>query len=778
MIYDARGLKPVFIVALYSWVASGAPPVDYQRDIQPILAKRCFACHGPDEQARQANLRLDSWEAATGKTGGLAGIIPGNSGQSRVVARITAAKRPMPPTGEPLSSREVELVRAWIEQGAGYRKHWSLEEPVRPDLPAVRHAAWPRNAIDRFVLARLEQEGRKPSGEASPYILARRVAMDLTGLPPDPAAVVAFARDASEKAYERLVDSLLASPQYGERWARVWLDLARYADSQGYEKDRVRHIWPYRDWVVRALNENMPFDRFTVRQLAGDLLPNATQSDLIATAFHRNTMTNTEGGSDDEEFRDAAIKDRVATTGQVWMGMTWGCAQCHTHKYDPLSHREFFQLYAFFNQTEDSDKEDERPVLSWGKFSMPIMRELPADKQRRTRQQLRGSFLNPGEDVQPGVPAAFPPVPAGAPVNRLGLAQWLVDSRNPLTARVLANRLWARLFGRGLVDTEEDFGSQGNPPSHPQLLDWLATEVHRVKWDLKAVLKTMVMSATYRQSSDVTPEGRERDPGNVLLSRGPRFRMEAEMVRDQALAVSGLLSRKMGGPPVMPWQPEGIWNVVYNTERWLTSAGEDRYRRCLYTFLRRSSPYPMLAAYDAPAGLTCTLRRIRTNTPLQALAAMNDPGLMEAAQHLAARAMSEAGETDRARAEWLFRRVLVRPPSAAETTRLVQLRREAEAELRQGRGSAPELLHYSEVLYAGDRTVALVAKEGTERARWRYALESPGDGWQERGFSDAGWLEGAGPFGYFERESDIQPATKWDVEQLWLRRTFTVEPER
>jgi len=448
--------------AALALAAPAGETISFNRQIRPILAKNCFACHGPDEHSRQANLRLDTRADATGQTGGHAGIVPGNSAASRVFIRITHPKTPMPPpaAGKRLSEQEVELIKRWIDQGAPYDRHWAFEPPVRPPLPKVERAGWPKNEIDYFVLARLEAEGLSPSPEAARYTLIRRVWLDLVGLPPPPEAVAAFVSDDSPEAYERLVDGLFNSPHYGERWASVWLDLARYADSKGYEADRLRSMWPYRDWVIRALNENMPFDRFTILQLAGDLLPVPTQDQLIATGFHRNTMTNDEGGTDDEEFRDAAVKDRVATTGQVWMGMTWGCAQCHNHKFDPLSQKEFYQLYAFFNQTEDSDKIDDRPKLRLdGKTTTLIMRELPADKRRETRIHRRGNFLDPGEAVEPAVPAAFHPFPEEAPRNRLGLAKWLVDKRNPLTARVVVNRFWSRLFGAGLVETEEDFGS-------------------------------------------------------------------------------------------------------------------------------------------------------------------------------------------------------------------------------------------------------------------------------------------------------------------------------
>jgi len=490
-------------------------------------------------------------------------------------------------------------------------------------------------------------------------------------------------------------------------------------------------------------------------------------------------MTNTEGGTDDEEFRDAAVKDRVAVTGQVWVGLTWGCAQCHSHKYDPLSHKEFYQIYAFFNQTQDHDQPDDRPTLKLaGGGSTLIMRELGEAERRKTRIHERGNFLNPGAEVSPATPEAFHAFPAQAPRSRLGLAQWLVDENNPLTARVQVNRIWARLFGRGLVESEEDFGTQGTPPSQPEVLDWLATEYVRLKWDTKALLKTIVMSATYRQSSDIRGDLLEKDPYNRLLARGPRFRLDAEMVRDQALAASGLLSRKMGGPPVMPWQPEGIWQVVYNGDQWVTSKGEDRYRRGLYTFLRRTSPYPTMITYDAPTGEVCTIRRVRTNTPLQALASLNDPVSMEAAQQLALRTLKEAGKGDRARAEHMFRLMLVRPPSKKEAERILALKREAETDLLRAKDRAQKLLHYDQVLYVEDRDVALVKDARSSPAAWRYTTSEPAAGWETVEFDAAAWATGHGPFGYFEKpDENNKAATEWKADHLWLRTEFEAPPE-
>lgn len=764
------------ILAL-AWLPASASP-DFATEVRPILQK-CLPCHGPDGHSRMANLRLDSRPGATGADGGYAGLVPGDSKRSRVMVRVQADASPMPPAGERLSSREIETLGKWIDAGAAYERHWAFDPPVTPELPAVSDPDWVQNPVDRFVLARLDDAGLRPSREANRHTLIRRAALDLTGLPPSPADADAFAADKSPEAYSRVVDRLLASEAFGEHWARVWLDLARYADSMGYEKDTLRTIWPYRDWVVRALNDNMPFDRFTILQLAGDLLPDPSTDDLIATGFHRNTMTNTEGGTDDEEFRDAAVKDRVATTGQAWMGLTWGCAQCHSHKYDPLSHTEFYSLYAFFNQTADADRNDDSPTLEISEgLSSPVLSELAGDERRETFVHKSGNFMNRGEPVEPGVPAAFHPLPEGAPMNRLGLAQWLVSDQNPLTARVAVNRVWARLFGTGIVATEEDFGTQGTPPTHPGLLDWLATDFMATGWNLKAVIRNLVLSSTYRQSSDASAAALEADPENSLLARGARFRLAAEAVRDQALAASGLLSRKIGGPPVMPWQPPGIWQVVYSNRQWETSPGPERHRRALYTLWRRTSPYPSMTTFDAPSGETCTVRRIRTNTPLQALVTLNDPTLMEAAQRLAGRAIAEADPTDQAVLERMFRLVLTRPPSETERDRLIALHTDVSRDLEAHPENAAKLASYDQVLYTSSRRHALLADSRTEAPAWRYTTEASSEDWTLSEFDDSEWSLGRGAFGFSPATADSDApykeslATNWDTTDLWMRVQF------
>ncbi|MDB5355849.1 MAG: hypothetical protein JWN24_2302 [Phycisphaerales bacterium] len=1095
--------------------STSADAVDFVRDVQPILQSSCYKCH--DAAKHKGGMRLDS--KATAFIGGDSGepsLVPHDPDHSKLITLVRGddPNSVMPPKGDRLSKQQIDLLTRWVKQGANWPDgvdhpgqaltHWSFSKPVRPALPDVKRKDWVRNPIDAFVLARLEKEGLAPNPEADRYTLIRRLSLDLIGLPPTAQEVEAFVSDKSPDAYEKLVDRLQANPHYGERWSRMWLDCARYADSAGYGSDPLRMTcFRYRDWVIAAFNQNLSYDRFTVEQIAGDLLPNPTTEQLIATGFNRNTMTNTEGGTDPEEFRTAAVKDRVDTTVQTWMGLTMGCAQCHTHKYDPITNREYYQLFAIFNQTEDANRADESPTIStpsaedqtrianlksriaaaeaklnkpdewaeaqaqwerslpdqnpewvsldpqsftstggaslaklddksllasgprsasdtytvtaptdlkgvtayriealpdpslphngpgrhdnggfvlndfgvtaapaqpgpvrgrfvrielpghlkilhlaevqvlhgadnlalkgtakqsttdfggdakfaidgitdgdfpkhptshtaesdnpwwevdlgaeqeldkiviwnrtdsglqgrlsdfrvlvldekrgptwesaigsapnptleidlaapraialknasdsfhqteqgewpaskaidkdggpqsgwaiWpqvgkahaavfevassfgtdapvvltftlkqtfpdaplGRFRISattskrpvrvlpsvvadalaiapeqrgdeqkakvfayftsvapelqaqrekiaalkkeldgvkpsmtaIMRELPKDKRRECRVLIKGNFLAKGPVVQPAVLAAFNPLPQDAPTNRLGLARWIVDRENPLAARVAVNRFWAQIFGVGIVETQEDFGTQGQPPSNQQLLDWLAVEFQdggdgpagsaQSAWDMKALVKLMVTSAAYRQSSRVSPEALEKDPKNRLISRGPRHRLEAELVRDQALALSGLLSEKMFGPSVFPPQPDGLWQAAFNGERtYPTSKGEDKYRRGIYVFWRRTVPYPSMSAFDAPSREICTLRRIPTSTPLQAFVTLNDPVYVECAQALARRIVKEGGDSVEQRATYALNLCLCRPPEPQQVARLVSL---------------------------------------------------------------------------------------------------------
>ncbi len=711
-------------------------PIDFNREVRPILSNRCFACHGPDAAKRKGlskPLRLDTEAGAFADLGGYAAVVKGKPDESELIERVNSddPDQVMPPPKHAgrLSPVEVERLTRWIEQGAAYAKHWSYVKPARPALPEVKNPAWARNPIDAFVLARIEKEGLSPSLEASRSTLIRRLTLDLTGLPPTVEEVDAFEKETSADAYEKLVETLLARPSYGEHAARQWLDLARYADSAGYADDPARTIWAYRDYVIRSYNAGKPFDRFTLEQIAGDLLPDASDETRIATAFHRNTMTNNEGGTNDEEFRNAAVVDRVNTTMAVWMGTTIACAQCHDHKYDPLSQADYFRVYAFFNNTQDADRGDESPTLglsseahekrktelkleadrlrnllrsefdapelnaAWTSLAalekrlntwkpettVPILAELPANARRKTRIQLRGNFLDLGEEVTEGVPEAIEPLPPGAPRDRLALARWLVSDENPMTARVVANRYWEQIFGAGLVPTSEDFGSQGEPPTHPELLDWLATELVEKKWDVKHLLRLLVTSATYRQDSKASSDAIRLDPANQWLARGPRFRLSAETVRDQALAVAGLLSPKMYGPPVRPPQPSSGLSAAFGGGiDWQTSAGADKYRRGIYTTWRRSNPYPSMATFDAPNREVCTVRRTRTNTPLQALVTLNDPVYVEASQGLARRMVGH-GQEKSERIRFGVKLCLARDATPREVERLGKLYDEAHA---------------------------------------------------------------------------------------------------
>ena len=935
--------------------------VSFDRDIRPILAATCFACHGPDEEAREADLRLDVRQAAV-ESGA---IVPGEPEQSELLGRVVSddPEERMPPAGssEPLTDEQRELIRRWIASGARYDRHWSFIAPSRPPLARVNDSNWPRNALDHFVLARLETAGLSPSPEADRYTLVRRLYLDLIGLPPTPEEADAFASDEDPQAYERLVERLLASNRYGERWARLWLDLARYADTNGYEKDRPRSIWPYRDWVIRALNDDLPFDQFTVEQLAGDMLPQATASQRIATGFHRNTMLNEEGGIDPLEYRFYAMVDRTATTGTVWLGLTTGCAQCHSHKYDPISHTDYYRLMALLNNADEPDltveestvaerrqkvhdqiarleaalpdhfpplpgtgPEGERryqhleqklnewlktararavkwtvlrphqltsnlpkleiledgsvfssgditkrdvftltfllddlaaPITalrlevlpderlpgggpgrayyegrkgdffiselsaraggqdiaftagshSYGKISIgsgnasaanvfdgegstgwstagregephqlvlnlaepspprgeleiqmlferhfaaslgrfrlsitaaegqpeataipvgieellvkdsdcwtaadrarvrcyflriapelnearkridqlrgqlpdyPItmaLRERPPDNPRSTNLHYRGEYLSPRDEVTPAIPQIFQENQSGQrlPSNRLEFARWLVSEDNPLVGRVTVNRAWQALFSIGLVHSSGDFGTQSNPPANPELLDWLACELAERGWSMKSLHRAIVSSSTYRQRSHLTPQLIRHDSTNRLLTRAPRFRVAAEMVRDIMLRASGLLSSKMLGPSVYPPQPAAVTALAYGGTKWAASTGEDRFRRSLYTFSKRTAPFAAYAAFDSPSGESCVVRRNRSNTPLQALTLLNDEMFLEMSRALARLAFARQTEGAHACATSIFRRVLTRPPEPHELTALL-----------------------------------------------------------------------------------------------------------
>jgi hypothetical protein len=966
-------------------IARGALAVDFDRDIRPILSDNCFTCHGPDEKQRMADLRFDA------KDGGAFRVVtPGDSIHSVLYARVSTDQKSkrMPPVGNGLTEKQIALIKEWIDTGAKWETHWSFVPPKRVPPPTVVTKTWVKNPIDQFILARLEQEHLTPSAEADKTTLLRRVTFDLTGLPPTLAEVDSFLADKSPNAYEKRVDTLLARPQYGERMAMQWLDLARYSDTHGYHIDSHREMWHWRDWLIQAFNRNEPYDQFTVDQLAGDLIPNATVDQKVATGFNRNHMINFEGGAIPEEYQNEYVVDRLEATSNVFMGLTMGCARCHDHKYDPISQKDFYRFYAFFNtipeQGLDGKKGNAVPILQlpdaqqgvrlaelksgiesrekmfeekavgallekwephlaaaprngllahyaldgslgdssgnyrdgrflmgeagfnagivnreaefdaqtqaefgtfnvgdsfaisfWyrsgakepvdvfdggrfsfntdeaipvgnlqrgahltfraGAFEITTKRRLPNStwyqltvncsdkgiellvdgqaesvdarkvapggeklalrtakgfrgqldelriynrllttaevenlkdvepasaslriakrskeqearlrdyflthaaaepyrsnwstlkamkaqkealdsivpttmvmeemaKPRETAVLARGDYRNRGDIVQPGVPTMLPPLPKGAPLNRLTLAKWLVDPSHPLTARVAVNRYWQLYFGTGLVKTVEDFGSQGEPPSHPELLDWLATEFIRTNWDVKAMQKLIVTSAAYRQASKVTPELEERDPENRLIARGPRFRLPAEMVRDNALSISGLLKERVGGPSVFPYQPKGLWEEtafgdVYSAQTYTPSHGDDLYRRGMYTFWKRTSGPPSLITFDAPIREKCVARRSVTNTPLQALVLLNDPVYLEASRSLAHRILTEAPNDPGKRIAYAFRLATARVPRAQELQVLRDLEEKELATYRHDPEAARKLLSIGE----------------------------------------------------------------------------------
>jgi len=716
--------------------------VRIDRDVRPILSENCFECHGPDAAKRKADLRLD-----TGALG-QAVVVPGQPESSELFQRITHAdpEERMPPvdSSRALTSSDIETLRAWISQGAKWESHWAFNPPRQPTTPPAKNSAWPRGAIDRFILAKLERAGLKPSPAADRETLLRRVAFDLTGLPPSPAEIDAFLADTSPRAYEAVVDRLLASPRYGERMAIDWLDAARYADSHGYSLDRRRVMWPWRDWVIAAFNDNMPFDQFATEQLAGDLLPGATLAQKVATGFNRNHSIQSEGGVINEEYRVETVVDRVETTTAVFLGLTFGCARCHDHKYDPISQREFYEFYALFNNVPEtahvgnSDKQADKPfvkvpsLVQRGQMDRQraeiaalekkpeaepqlkaarkaldaLGQEVPTamvmgekSPPRRTFILSRGQYDLPGDvEVSAGLPAALGQWPAGTPRNRLGLAKWLVSRENPLTARVTVNRLWQMHFGTGIVKSSEDFGAQGQWPSHPALLDWLADEFVRSGWNRKAMQKRIVMSATYRQSSRVTPALLEADPANRLLARGARFRLPAEMIRDHALSAGGLLVGRLGGESVRPYQPPGLWDdVVYeNVPRFVQDHGEKLYRRSLYTYWKRSVPPPNMQAFDAPSREVCVLTRAKTNTPLAALVLMNDPTFVEASRKLAGRVLRDGGATAESRLTLLHRLVCGRHPTEHELGLLSGALAELQTSFHAEPAAAKRLLEVGE----------------------------------------------------------------------------------
>ena len=798
------------LLAALSCVAARGDELQFNRDIRPILADTCFACHGPDQAKRPTELRLDTFEGATVDLGGYAGIVAGKPDESEMFKRLVTDDPDlrMPPAdfNRQLTPAQIDTLKRWIEQGAKYEKHWAFIPPQRPELAEVKQADWARQPIDRFIQARLEQEGLAPSSEATKETLLRRVTMELTGLPPTLDEVEAFLADQSPDAYERLVDRLLASPRYGERMVLEWLDAARYADSNGYQTDGTRAMWPWRDWVVRAMNANMPFDQFTVEQLAGDLLPNATLDQKIATGFNRNHMLNGEGGAIAEESRVEYVVNRVDTTATVWLGLTMGCARCHDHKYDPVTQREFYQLYAFFNTISESGGVDRRSATAAPTLELPTEQQtqriaelqarvkeleqqlkdkneqlaalqpewektvdankletelqeilkldaaarsaeqakklkeyyLGQDSQRQDLQKqvdaakksitdaknsvlitmvmdeqpqprdtfilIRGEYDKHGEKVTRGTPATLPPLPKSEKVNRLDLARWLVDPSHPLTSRVTVNRQWQQFFGTGLVKTVEDFGVQSELPSHPALLDWLAVEFQR-DWDVKRLQRTLLTSGTYQQASRATPDLIDHDPENRLLARAPRLRHSSLVLRDQALAASGLLVEQLGGPPVKPYQPAGIWeDFSFDKIKYTQDHGAKLYRRSLYVFWRRSvGPTTM---FDTATRQVCQVRVPRTNTPLHSLVLLNDPAYVEAARVLGERAIREGGSTPQERITFMFLALTSRKPNEREAALLQKSLERVQRQFASDRPAAEKLVTVGE--YPRDASIDVV----------------------------------------------------------------------
>ena len=683
--------------------------ISYNFHVKPILSDKCFVCHGPDANKRKAGLRLDVEEMAKkelAENPGKYAVVEKSSQSSELVARILTddERAIMPPVDShlKLSAEEKGLLIKWIEQGARYEKHWAFITPQKSEMPSVKDAAWPKNDIDYFILSKIESIGLKPTEPTSNSKLIRRLSLDLTGLPPTVDELEKFVSSEQGFDYEAVVDYYLAKPAYGERMTREWLDVARYADSHGYQDDSYRTMWPWRDWVIHAFNQNMPYDQFITWQLAGDLLPNANKEQILATGFNRNHPITQEGGVIDEEYRSTYVTDRTNTLGKGLLGLTLECASCHDHKYDPLSQKDYYSLYAFFNYVNEKglqmdavqaknrkyyadapfitiEDEDLNGILSFinttdsTRINVMVMND---SAMKNTHILARGNYDSPTELVEATTPPSVMEFNSEYPKNRLGLARWMTDENNPLTARVYVNRLWAMIFGNGIVLTAEDFGSQGSLPSHPELLDWLAVDFMEHDWDIKYLLRQIVTTATYRQSSIISREKKKTDPENLYLARGPRFRLGAEEIRDYLLSTSGLLNNEIGGPSVKPYQPQGLWeetNAGGNRgilTTYVPDSGDKLYRRSLYTFWKRTLPPPSMTIFDAPNRDLCEVRRQKTNTPLQALALQNDEQVLEGARVLASWVNNETSEKQEA-IKLMYKSVLVREPTNQELDLMV-----------------------------------------------------------------------------------------------------------
>jgi hypothetical protein len=746
--------------------------VEFNRDIRPILSDNCFQCHGPDKNTREAGLRLDLREEAVAIRDGAVAIVPGDSATSHLVKRITNPdpNYHMPPaeSEKALSKHEIALLTRWVEQGAEYQSHWAYIKPVAAPMPKVQGEAWVRNPIDHFVLARLEADGLTPSAEADRVTLIRRLSFDLIGLPPKPEEVAAFVYDSRANAYEHLVDRLLASEHFGERMAIYWLDLVRYADTVGYHGDQTRGASAYRDYIINAFNANLPFDRFTRDQLAGDLLESPTQEQILATGYNRLNMVTREGGAQDMDYLVRYAADRVRTTASVWMGSSLGCAQCHDHKFDPFTTQDFYSFGAFFADIKErgvqSESGNEGPFPPFVAFptdeevaememlttrlaelgtllenpEAPNLEDLQKEHRdtQRKKHHLEASMVTSavtesaeprmmrvlargnwqdesGAVVTPAVPAFIGGLESGsAQSTRLDLAAWLTSAENPLTARVFVNRLWKMCFGTGISKVLDDVGSQGEWPTHPELLDHLAVVFMDSGWDIKHTIRYIVTSATYRQASAVSPELRERDPYNRLMARQSRFRLEAELVRDNALRISGLLVPTVGGRSVRPYQPAGYYRELnFPVREYQVDTGENLYRRGVYTHWQRTFLHPSLLAFDAPNREECTAERTISNSPLQALVLMNDPTYIEAARVFAERIVREGGESVDARIAWAYRHALSRAPNTREAEVMADLYARHRAEFAEDRGAAAAFIDIGEM-------PAPAALDAVELAAW------------------------------------------------------------
>jgi hypothetical protein len=717
--------------------------IDFNIHIRPILSDRCFKCHGPDGNQRKAHLRLDTQEgalAALKDDPNAHAIVPGFPDSSEVFLRIssTDTSQLMPPVTSnlKLNEHEIELIRKWIAQGAKYKPHWAFIPPKQTDVPSVEDDDWPQNNIDNFILAGIEARGLDPNPPADKERILKRVSFDLTGLPPSIELQDKFLNDDSEEAYEKVVNELLNQPSYGEKMATYWMDVARYADSHGYQDDGLRTMWPWRDWVIHAFNKNYPYDKFVTWQLAGDLLENPTKEQLLATGFNRNHKITQEGGVIDEEYRIEYVTDRTNTFGKAFLALTFECAKCHDHKYDPILQKDYYRAFAFFNQVPEKGlvgdialasladppnmkitTEDVDEILTFinkkDTAAVRVMIMQDNDTVRPTYLLKRGVYDAPGDRVNIGLPSAIMPfdsVKYGN--NRLGLAKWITDKRNPLTARVFVNRMWQEFFGRGLVKTSGDFGMQGEMPSHPELLDWLALDFMNNGWDIKRLLKQIVMSSTYRQSTSFTKKKHAVDPDNVLLARGPRTRMSAETIHDMALASSGLLVREIGGPSVKPYQPKGIWESSTSGRgilaRYVQDHGDKLYRRGLYSFIKRTVPPPGMLVFDASNRDQCEVSRMRTNTPLQALVVLNDPLVLESARVFSEKLMQQSSTLEE-KITTAFRSIVCRRPKDEEMSMLLKYYNEEVAIYTAAPEDAKKFINAGEHPFAGIEDVVSLA---------------------------------------------------------------------